>query len=325
MQQHEHATSKSRSGSSVIAAKAEAAGSGLPSHRRGWRHHLDHAPKLPRVAHSVIGWPALIQARTIVRAALTTLSRLLRASPSGSFIKDRVAGISQLASRLIVMQRRAMSPTGPTLFPLDSTSVRVCGLNTETMLREAVRRSVELRLTATDDQQSIQGRDARSEEFAQAEVVPRARRLLFSNAGKRRIQAATDRCTLPGEIGVLLRREGVYSSSLATEAGEGLRHGPRLLLGHHHNGAAVRTGIAFGAGSAGVSRVAGIPLDAGSAGSAGISGIALIALWPHRPCACAQSEQRQQKQWCRYIFHIEFSLVGRSPRKRVNPATSIEH
>lgn len=48
------------------------------------------------------------------------------------------------------------------------------------------------------------------------EVVPRARRRLFSNADKRRILAAADRCTLPGEIGALLRREGVYSSSLST-------------------------------------------------------------------------------------------------------------
>lgn len=51
---------------------------------------------------------------------------------------------------------------------------------------------------------------------AETEVVPRARRRLFSNADKRRILAAADRCTLPGEIGALLRREGVYSSSLST-------------------------------------------------------------------------------------------------------------
>ena len=51
---------------------------------------------------------------------------------------------------------------------------------------------------------------------AETEVVPRARRRIFSNADKRRILAAADRCTLPGEIGALLRREGVYSSSLST-------------------------------------------------------------------------------------------------------------
>lgn len=48
------------------------------------------------------------------------------------------------------------------------------------------------------------------------EVVPRARRRHFSNADKRRILAAADRCTKPGEIGALMRREGVYSSSLST-------------------------------------------------------------------------------------------------------------
>ena len=49
-----------------------------------------------------------------------------------------------------------------------------------------------------------------------SEVVPRARRRHFSNADKRRILEAADRCTAPGEIGALMRREGVYSSSLST-------------------------------------------------------------------------------------------------------------
>jgi transposase-like protein len=51
---------------------------------------------------------------------------------------------------------------------------------------------------------------------ADTEVVPQARRRHFSNADKRRILAAADRCTRPGEIGALMRREGVYSSSLST-------------------------------------------------------------------------------------------------------------
>ena len=51
---------------------------------------------------------------------------------------------------------------------------------------------------------------------ADTEVVARARRRHFSNADKRRILAAADRCTKPGEIGALMRREGVYSSSLST-------------------------------------------------------------------------------------------------------------
>ena len=49
-----------------------------------------------------------------------------------------------------------------------------------------------------------------------AEVVARARRRQFSNADKRRILQAVDNCTKPGEIGALMRREGVYSSSLST-------------------------------------------------------------------------------------------------------------
>ncbi len=49
-----------------------------------------------------------------------------------------------------------------------------------------------------------------------AEVVPHARRRQFSNADKRRILEAADRCTRPGEASALMRREGVYSSSLST-------------------------------------------------------------------------------------------------------------
>lgn len=51
---------------------------------------------------------------------------------------------------------------------------------------------------------------------ADTEVVPRARRRHFTTADKRRILEAADRCTQPGEIGALMRREGVYSSSLST-------------------------------------------------------------------------------------------------------------
>lgn len=49
-----------------------------------------------------------------------------------------------------------------------------------------------------------------------SEVVPRARRRSFTKADKRRILGEADRCTRPGEIGALMRREGVYSSSLST-------------------------------------------------------------------------------------------------------------
>ena len=50
---------------------------------------------------------------------------------------------------------------------------------------------------------------------ADPEVVAVARRRQFSRGEKRRIVAAADRCSKPGEIGALLRREGIYSSQLA--------------------------------------------------------------------------------------------------------------
>ena len=53
-----------------------------------------------------------------------------------------------------------------------------------------------------------------------SEVVPRARRRTFTNADKRRILQAADLCTKPGDVGALMRREGVYSSSLSTWRGQ---------------------------------------------------------------------------------------------------------
>ena len=47
------------------------------------------------------------------------------------------------------------------------------------------------------------------------EVAAVAKRRQYSNAEKRRILSAADRCRKPGELGALLRREGIYSSMLA--------------------------------------------------------------------------------------------------------------
>lgn len=47
------------------------------------------------------------------------------------------------------------------------------------------------------------------------EVVPRAARRRFSVAEKQRLLEEADACTEPGQIGALLRREGIYSSYLA--------------------------------------------------------------------------------------------------------------
>ena len=43
------------------------------------------------------------------------------------------------------------------------------------------------------------------------EVVATARRLQFTSADKRRILEAADRCTQPGEIGALLRKDLLLS------------------------------------------------------------------------------------------------------------------
>ena len=50
---------------------------------------------------------------------------------------------------------------------------------------------------------------------ADPEVAATAKRRQFSGSERRRIVAAADRCSAPGEIGALLRREGIYSSQLA--------------------------------------------------------------------------------------------------------------
>ena len=47
------------------------------------------------------------------------------------------------------------------------------------------------------------------------EVVPTARRRRFSAEYKSRILEEADACTGPGEVGALLRREGIYSSYLS--------------------------------------------------------------------------------------------------------------
>ena len=53
-------------------------------------------------------------------------------------------------------------------------------------------------------------------EVPNPEVVPRAKRRQFSAKYKLRILTEADQCTQRGEIGALLRREGLYSSHLTT-------------------------------------------------------------------------------------------------------------
>lgn len=51
---------------------------------------------------------------------------------------------------------------------------------------------------------------------ADTEVVAKPQRRRFTPEYKRRIVREADRCTTPGAIGALLRREGLYSSHLRT-------------------------------------------------------------------------------------------------------------
>ncbi len=48
------------------------------------------------------------------------------------------------------------------------------------------------------------------------EVVPKGKRRKFTAAYKRRILEKADNCTEPGQMGALLRQEGLYSSHLST-------------------------------------------------------------------------------------------------------------
>ena len=48
------------------------------------------------------------------------------------------------------------------------------------------------------------------------EVSPRAKRRKFTITEKQRIVREANHCTKPGEIGALMRREGIYSSMLAS-------------------------------------------------------------------------------------------------------------
>jgi transposase len=60
-------------------------------------------------------------------------------------------------------------------------------------------------MTMTDDKRPV---------VPPTEVRPKAKRRSFSAEFKRRVLAEAGACTKPGEVGVLLRREGLYSSHL---------------------------------------------------------------------------------------------------------------
>ncbi len=61
---------------------------------------------------------------------------------------------------------------------------------------------------------------------ADPEVAAKAKRRQFSPEYKRRILREADAANAPGEIGALLRREGLYSSHLITWRGQRHLAGP---------------------------------------------------------------------------------------------------
>jgi transposase-like protein len=60
-------------------------------------------------------------------------------------------------------------------------------------------------------------------------VTPRPQRRRFNAEYKARIVRAADACREPGEVGALLRREGLYSSHLAAWRQQLRRHGAEGL------------------------------------------------------------------------------------------------
>jgi transposase-like protein len=68
--------------------------------------------------------------------------------------------------------------------------------------------------TTTEQQQQQQQKDLAAG-IPDPEVVPKAKRRQFTAKYKLRIVREADACTEPGQIGSLLRREGLYSSYLS--------------------------------------------------------------------------------------------------------------
>jgi transposase-like protein len=66
---------------------------------------------------------------------------------------------------------------------------------------------------ATEQEQQQQ--DDLETKIPDPEVVPKAKRRRFTAQYKLRIVKEADACTEPGQIGALLRREGLYSSHLS--------------------------------------------------------------------------------------------------------------
>ena len=69
--------------------------------------------------------------------------------------------------------------------------------------------------TTTEQQQQQQQQEDLATRIPDPEVVPKAKRRQFTAKYKLRIIREADACTEPGQIGSLMRREGLYSSYLS--------------------------------------------------------------------------------------------------------------
>ncbi len=66
-----------------------------------------------------------------------------------------------------------------------------------------------------DQANKVQEKGKDKSQVPDPEVVPRAKRRQYTAEYKLRIVEEADSCSKPGEIGALLRREGLYSSHLS--------------------------------------------------------------------------------------------------------------
>lgn len=71
-----------------------------------------------------------------------------------------------------------------------------------------------------------------SREVAETEVEPKARRRQYPYEYKQRILAEVDRCTQPGQVGAILRREGLYSQLISKWRAQLKRQGQAGLEPH---------------------------------------------------------------------------------------------
>jgi transposase len=91
----------------------------------------------------------------------------------------------------------------------DGSDLTLCANKSETTLLGNLEYNVEQR------RMNMSRNETGQAGIPDPEVIPTAKRRRFSAEYKSRILEETDACTEPGQIGALLRREGIYSSYLS--------------------------------------------------------------------------------------------------------------